>query len=653
MGGDSMLIPKEPVAVIGKGRLAEFVCKELTGMYTLIQREDISGDIPIASKLVLVLSDNWHSDLCAQAEEKLRYLSLPWMIGFATRMEGVAGPLIRPRIPGCSQCADLRRLTAGRDREEINETQLSLLLYGTIRRDEEIPSSGLKHMAFLLAEETHRFMQGMQLHTEGQLYLVDLKTMECSLHSFLPDPTCETCGQMPDDSPLSALLSLQSSPKVSSDYYRCIPADELQKDLLATYFDEKTGLMNRTMNNLVTPFADVVINFPSPLGDEAVGGRSNSFKASETTAILEGLERLCGMAPRGKKSTVVGSFSSLSDRALDPVSVGVYSKEQYASPDFPFEPFDPECAIQWVWGHSFLRECPILIPEQLAYYSGGCGFVHEFSNGCAVGGSLEEAVFYGILEVVERDSFLMTWYGKLQLSRLNPLTVADVSFRLMVERMEAVTGYEVLFFNSTMEHGIPSIWAVAKNKDPEGANLLCSAGAHVDPIRAAKSAMYELAASIPKLEAGFKENKEALAEMLRDPYRVEEMEHHALLYSMPEAEERLSFLLKHNRPPQTFADEFKQPAGHKDMRDELQDLLKRFLDRGHDVIVIDQTSPEISRKGLHCVKVLIPGMLPMSFGYKFTRLTGLERVLRVPMELGYRKDQLTEKQLNKHPHPFL
>ena len=71
--------------------------------------------------------------------------------------------------------------------------------------------------------------------------------------------------------------------------------------------------------------------------------------------------------------------------------------------------------MDWVWGYSFLQERPILVPELLAYYSLSCGegFVYETSNGCALGGSLEEAIFHAIMEVVERDSFLLTWYARL------------------------------------------------------------------------------------------------------------------------------------------------------------------------------------------------------------------------------------------------
>ena len=97
---------------------------------------------------------------------------------------------------------------------------------------------------------------------------------------------------------------------------------------------------------------------------------------------------------------------------------------------------------------------------------------------------------------------------------------------------------------------------------------------------------------------------------------------------------------------------FKWKSNHTDLTDDLQDILQMFRQINLDVIIVDQTTPETRRNGLYCVKVLIPGMLPMTFGHHLTRLTGLERVLRVPMELGYTNKPLTPEQLNSHPHPF-
>jgi ribosomal protein S12 methylthiotransferase accessory factor YcaO-like protein len=49
---------------------------------------------------------------------------------------------------------------------------------------------------------------------------------------------------------------------------------------------------------------------------------------------------------------------------------------------------------------------------------GGVGGAQErarwvTSNGVAVSGCLTEAIFCGLLEIAERDAFLMTWYGRL------------------------------------------------------------------------------------------------------------------------------------------------------------------------------------------------------------------------------------------------
>jgi ribosomal protein S12 methylthiotransferase accessory factor len=121
---------------------------------------------------------------------------------------------------------------------------------------------------------------------------------------------------------------------------------------------------------------------------------------------------------------------------------------------------------------------------------------------------------------------------------------------------------------------------------------------------------------------------------------------------LPQAQDRILFLLDQSRPMRTFDDEFKRKPGNPDLTEDLKDILQQFRKLDLDVIVVDLTSPEIMRNGLFCVKVLIPGLLPMTFGHNFTRLAGLERVLRVPMELGYVKKPLTMEQLNPFPHPF-
>jgi ribosomal protein S12 methylthiotransferase accessory factor len=642
------------VVVVGEGMLADFVCEGLSAQYQVVRQTDVKAGVPEKAGLALVLHDAWHPSVHLEAEEVLQPTGIPWLRGFISFGEGVVGPLVRPGKPGCSQCADMRRFMAGRDRKEMWELQLRLASHGGMPCDSWASRTGLLQVSHLVVAEAQRVLQGKQAHLEERVFLINLKSLKCSRHFFLPDPLCQVCGRLPDDSSIAARISLQPSQKISTDSYRCRSMGDLKEFLVKDYLDFRTGFLNGKMRDLVSPFADVSVNLPLFNEDEGTAGRTHSYAESELTAILEGLERYCGLAPRGKRTVIHDSFRNLADQALDPVKVGVHSKEQYARPGFPFKPFDPDRTIDWVWGYSFLQERPILVPELLAYYSMGCGdgFVYETSNGCALGGSLEEAIFYGILEVVERDSFLMTWYAQLPLPRLDPYSANDQELRLMIERLQAVAGYDLYLFNATMENGIPSVWTLAKNRKQKGVNLICAGGAHPDPVRAVKSSIHEVAAMLLTLDEKFEAKREEYVRMFHDPSLVQKMEDHSMLYSLPEAEERLQFLLDENRPLRTFDEEFKRKVKHADLTDDLKDILHAFRQLNLDVIVVDQTTPELRRNGLYCVRVLIPGMLPMTFGHHLTRLTGLERVLRVPVELGYVKQPLTLEQLNPHPHPF-
>ncbi|WP_201714665.1 TOMM precursor leader peptide-binding protein [Rossellomorea arthrocnemi] len=642
------------VVIVGEGMLADRVCAQISARYPVFRQKHVER-FPANTELVLTLDDTWNPAVHQMAEEVMRGTQVPWLRGFVSFGEGIIGPLVQPNSPGCSQCADVRRLLGGKERTEMREVQRHLSEIGGMTKDPWASGTGVLHLAHIITAEAVRVLEGAKPHSQGRVCLTDLKTLNSSWHSFVPDSLCPMCSQIPDDSPELARVSLKPSPKVHAGSFRCTPLDEMKEVLKNDYLDNRTGLFNSKMYDLVTPFADASVNMPMFEGDEGTAGRTQVYSDSELTAILEGLERHCGLEPRGKRTVTHDSYRNVKEHALDPLKVGVHTDDQYTMPGFPFEKFDPDRAIDWVWGYSLMEERPILVPELLAYYSLGCGssgFVYETSNGCALGGSREEAIFYGIMEVVERDSFLLTWYAELNLSRLDPLTAEDEELELMIERMQAVAGYDLYLYNSTMEHGIPSVFAMAKNRKDKGLNLILAAGAHLDPVRAAKSAIQELAGMMLNLDDKLEKNKTAYEKMLDDDSLVKQMDDHGMLYGLPEAEERFKFLQDESRPMRRFQEEFNWKSDHTDLTDDLKDILARFHSRNLDVIVVDQTAPELKKNGLYCVKVLIPGMLPMTFGHHLTRLKGLERVLNVPAELGYADGPLTFEQLNQKPHPF-
>ncbi|MBY0600185.1 TOMM precursor leader peptide-binding protein [Bacillus bingmayongensis] len=644
------------ILIVGDGTLADYVNQQLSVHYPIIHQHTIEESLPENIHLALVLHDGSPPSIHQKAEQIFRSANIPWLRGFTSFGEGIIGPYVKPNKPGCSYCADARRFIAGFDQKEMWELQrkYSLQTDDVIQRDVCATQTGLLQMCQLIHAETEKILTEGHTSLAEELILLNMQTFQCSRHSFLPDPLCPICSTIPEDTEAAAYLSLQPSFKTNGESYRCRSIEDLNAFLTQDYLDYRTGLLNGKMQHSLLPFADVIVNMPLLLGNEGVAGRTHSFVTSEATAILEGLERYCGMAPRGKRTNVHGSYRDFEDTAINPLTIGVHTDEHYKKANFPFKPFDPDQPQDWVWGYSLSQNRPVLVPESIAYYSLGHrdAFVYETSNGCAIGGSLEEAIFHGILEIVERDAFLLTWYAQLPLPRLDLASADDVELQLMIERMRTITGYDLHVFDATMEHGIPSIWAIAKNTKQDGMNLVCAGGAHMEPLRAVKNAIHELAGMLLTMDEKFEANKQKYEKCLRDPYLVTQMEDHSMVYGLLEAEERLQFLLNDDRHVQTFQQMHQLKSIDRDLTSDLRHLLDRLHHSGLEVIVIDQTVPLIQKNGLSCVKVLIPGMLPMTFGHHLTRVKGLQRALTVPMELGYIDEPLTFEQLNPHPHPF-
>ncbi|MGH3826867.1 MAG: YcaO-like family protein, partial [Pseudonocardiaceae bacterium] len=434
------------------------------------------------------------------------------------------------------------------------------------------------------------------------------------------------------------------------------------------YTDPETGVIAHLSTGMAGGCA-ISVAALEPATSRSAGqsgyGRTLSFRTARLSALTEALERYAGRAPRGRRTAVRARYIDIADRAVDPTTFGLFPDERHDLPEFPYPRYHPERELPWVWGYSFARQEPVLVPENLAYYTHGAHagtdeFIYEVSNGCALGGCLTEAVLHGLLEVAERDAFLMTWYAQLPAPRVDLDSATDRAIPLLVERVRHTLGYTILTFDTTLEHGIPSFWLLAVDTQPDPArpsarpSALCAAGAHPLPEHALLGALCELTTSLGARLATYPNRDTTEVErLLTDPDAVRTMDHHGLLYSQPRAFDRLAFLPLDGpaRPLTDVAHPSRWPA-RSDLAEDLCELIGRYLDTDLDVIVVNQSTPEHQAGDLSCVKVLIPGTLPMTFGHRFRRTDGIPRLLSIPHLLGYRAHNLRPDEINPHPHPF-
>jgi len=669
------------VTIAGHGLLATVISETLSAgpclgqvrahdvaeMSSLSDLADLAGNAGRSpdSQLLVTVSDGWDCRAYERIQALCAVHRTSWLPVRTELGRTVIGPCYAPGVAGCVTCAELRRSLADEQfaaRESVRQRYVRLAEQSSAW----LTTLTARTVAALTAEEVIRSPRSRSARTRCALLYVDLGTLAVSTHRFLPDPLCPVCGTLPADSAEAVRIALRPRPKPAPGSYRVRQLGEADLDRLReTYVDEETGLIRRahTFTSGSLAVGAAAMRTRSQARPELSWGRTLRHRTSEIVAVLEALERYGGMTPGGRRSVVRASFAEVRETAVDPRTLGLYPPEHYARPGFPFQPFDAGRACRWVWGYSLAQQEPILIPQAYAYYAAHRSdpddpmFAFEISNGCALGSCLEEAILHGILEVVERDAFLMTWYARLPAARINLSSARDRSVPMLADAIEAETGYQLLLFDTTMEHGIPSVWGMAVCPPGTGQPALaCSAGAHLDPEQAASGALCELGPILTDLIGQYPESAERGRAMADDSSLVVSMDDHSVLYANHEASSRLEFLTA-SVQSRSFAD-IQSCHGtadtfqNADLTDDLTEMVRRLWRHELDVIVVDQTTPEHRASGFCCVKVIVPGTLPMTFGHDNRRIHGLPRLSEVPRLLGYRDRSLPPQDVNPHPHPF-
>jgi len=615
------------------------------------------------------------ADAGSALADALRTAAVPaWLpvVGELDRI--VIGPLVRTGVPGCDRCLANRRAGARADAAE--EAALHAAYGGRLTGSvsplltplaaDLAAALALRRLAEPAAEPA------AAPGVASGVTMIRLKDLQLTRHTLLPDPHCPHCGALPEDSPAGAVLARVPRPKPDPAVPRVRDLRAERAELEARYADDETGvikgLQERGLHAL--PFAEAKVGPPESV--DGGYGRAFDFRTARVTAIAEALERLGGGRPGGRRTVVDACYRELAARdpegVLDPTRVGTHEPHRYQQPGFPFQAYHAELVMPWVWGYSLTRERPVLVPESLAYYRisrhtpQARPFVSEISNGCALGGCLEEAALHGLLELAERDAFLLTWYARMPAPAIELRTARDRRLGLLADRIRDRSGYRVEVFDVTGAEGIPSFWAAALDTEPDGVSgrpsVLCSGGSGLDPERGVFGALHELVTAVEAYQLIYPQRRADAAGMREDPDRVRQMDDHALLYCDPLAARRLDFLLSPDSRPASerrdlrdLAEHHAWPA-HPDLRADLDELVNRFSANGLEAIIVDQTTPVHAASGLSCVKALVPGLLPMTFGHHLRRIEGLDRVLTVPHALGRAERALTPDEVNPHPHPF-
>jgi ribosomal protein S12 methylthiotransferase accessory factor len=360
-------------------------------------------------------------------------------------------------------------------------------------------------------------------------------------------------------------------------------------------------------------------------------GKGSTAEQAEASALMEAIERYSGIF-QGDEVRMTKRFADFqAGEAINPEDVLLISDAQYRSPEA--EPddgqpvparFDPSAKIEWspVWS---LRDQRFrYLPTSLMYffYGGGPGSYQADSNGCAAGNTLQEAIVQGFLELVERDSYAIWWYNRLQREELD-LHQFDDSYVHDLRTQLADAGRRLWVIDITSDLGVPTYVAMLHWIQNGHENIEFGSGAHFDSRIALLRALTELNQFLSiGLMGGGTGEKPSLDGVT--PLRLKDY----------------PFLTANGRPAQVVSDsKFGRLENTRQQVDACVEIARKA---GLDFLVLDQTRPDVETS---VARVIVPGLR------HFYRRFGPGRLYDVPVKLGLRDAPTAESQLTQFlPH---
>jgi oxazoline/thiazoline synthase len=599
-----------------------------------------------AADLIVTLVNDYLEGQLLKLNRKHLSDGKPWLLVQPSGIFPLVGPVFRPGEGGCWRClAD--RMTRNREIKSMLDREQARCVAVSPLMQDSLGQSGSQLAAVEIAKA---IATGFHTDLNDHIVSLDLTGSTIARHYVAARPQCPECGQKklrdPRRAPAPIALAAGAKLVMTSGGYRSV-SSRATVSRFRKHVSPLTGVVSR----LERVEADLPLNTnyyashnfsaPAKTVDELRAGLSggsfgkgSTAEQGEASALMEAIERYSGIF-QGDEIRHRQRFKDFAPGdAILPNDVQLFSDAQFRGerlaidgPELTPTPprFDPSAEIEWspVW--SLRDERFKYLPTGLLYFfhtdSLAAGEIHADSNGCAAGNTIEEAIVQGFLELVERDSYAIWWYNRLQRQELD-LSQFDDSYVRDLKSQLAETGRRLWVIDITNDLGIPSFVAMSHAAQNGHDFVEYGSGSHFDARIALLRALTEVNQFLAiglmgARNAGNSSQEDGSPFHLRDhPYLI------------PNG-------LAQIRP--NLGTEF----GGLDKRAQVMACVNAVKRLGLDFLVLDQTRPDIE---VPVVRVIVPGLR------HFYRRFASGRLYDVPVKLGWRDRPLTESDLNPlHP----
>ncbi len=354
---------------------------------------------------------------------------------------------------------------------------------------------------------------------------------------------------------------------------------------------------------------------------------------------------------------ITDSYSNISKKlpAINPMEYVGYSKgmREKGTGGAPLY-FDEDTSFDWVEGYSLTENSNIYMPVQMLGFKAQDRLVLKkksepliilnVTTGAAVYSEKNEAIWRGILEIIERDAFMIYWVRKITPQQIDLRDIQD----------ERINKAQKLFKEKNLEYyalylktdaPVHTVLGIVIDSSGIGPAVNVGAGSHKDIHEAIYKSMTEVTHT--RLWLRLRIDKSLTEERKSNKLQPKtlDQEGRLLFWAQPEKIKDISFLISGDKVKVSELPTHEYPS---DSRLKVKQIIKFFKENKYEVSYKEILDKETIKKlGLTAVFVQIPAFQPLHLNEINPCFSG-DRLEKIPESIGLSP----RAKIHTDPHPF-
>jgi len=354
-----------------------------------------------------------------------------------------------------------------------------------------------------------------------------------------------------------------------------------------------------------------------------------------------------------KKEFVTASYDDLKKNSKNAVNPGKLYLFLYSSGEVEY--FSNEdlvsTRLRWVRGVLSRTDRRIFVPAQLVYIpyknlQSEPMLQMPISTGAAAGENISDALYRGICEIIERDSFMIHYYNRINSPAVDLRSLGSDEI-LQITKQISRYNLEVYVNDITTEIGIPAFVAIVVDRSGLGpaVSIGLKAGFEIeqDIVGAIEEALMVRSWIRDEHVYGLTKKTSINNKIIRS------IEDRAAYWFPVDTIKYLDFWTKSKMLAKLQVSTKKSFSVSKKR---VQIIIDQLEKRGHEVIHVEITAPIVAKYGFKVVKVFIPSLQALHLDEKYSYLN-YPRLRNAPVTMGIYRKPKSMSEINKIPHPFL